>query len=312
MSSVLFYALLAGTAPIIAAVIPYYIFKNGINPRSFQILLGLSAGLLFSIATLELVPEAISMAQITIEDATTTGHEERSTLDASGSPAHVDHHHDEEKEGRNIRIAMIGIGAGFMFLMIVEELMTLAGIGHSHGSHGGKDESDDEEDQHAGHSHNKQPGIRSSMSAVAFVGLAFHSLIDGMIIAGAFTASPEVGSRVALAILLHKFPDGFVMSSIVTSQQSTFQNIHPFTFILLIAGMTPLGAMLGVWLMGSFTPVAVGFILGFGAGSFFFITTLGILPELLHARGTDKALSFGCIILGYLGFLLIDTSLHAH
>lgn len=44
--------------------------------------------------------------------------------------------------------------------------------------------------------------------------------MDGIIIAGAFTASPETGSRVAIAILLHKFPDGFVMSSIVASQHA--------------------------------------------------------------------------------------------
>lgn len=97
--------------------------------------------------------------------------------------------------------------------------------------------------QHAGHSHNKQPGLRSSMSAVAFVGLAFHSLVDGMIIAGAFTASPEVGSRVAIAILLHKFPDGFVMSSIVASQQSKFQ--------------VRLFSMVGIYFLSEFPPFHV-------------------------------------------------------
>jgi zinc transporter ZupT len=336
MGSILFFALLAGTAPLIAAVIPFIIFKNGINQRPFNILLGLSAGLLFSIATLELIPEAMSMAQ-TAPDRSPTGpktiearhllqiysHRYLSVSEQPLTPTvdngeHEDHgghegpEEHEEHEENNIRTAMIGVGAGFMFLILVEEVMSLSGMGHSHGAHTGKDESDDEEDQRAGHSHAKPPGLRSSLSAVAFVGLAFHSLIDGMIIAGAFTASPEVGSRVALAILLHKFPDGFVMSSIVASQQSTFQTVHPFTYIVLIAGMTPLGAVIGVWLMGSFSTLAVAFILGFGAGTFLFITAGGILPELLQAKGTDKMISLACILAGYLGFLFIDTSLHAH
>jgi len=275
------------------------------------------------------------MAQIKIEDSSANKSSDRRQLlqifnnrynkqtedvgipqhDIEPVPPHEDYHHDEENESKNIRTAMLGIGAGFMFLILVEEVMSMAGLAHSH-SHGptnvgGKDESDEEEEEGHTHSH-KPPTLRSSLSAVAFVGLAFHSLVDGMIIAGAFTASPEVGSRVALAILLHKFPDGFVMSSIVASQQIKIWNVHPFTYILLIAAMTPLGAVIGAWLMGSFTTVAVGFILGFGAGTFLFITTVGILPDLLKSKGSDKIISIACIVAGYLGFLLIDSSLHAH
>jgi zinc transporter ZupT len=81
----------------------------------------------------------------------------------------------------------------------------------------------------------KQKKKEKYVTLQRFVGLAFHSLVDGIIIAGAFTASPETGSRVALAILLHKFPDGFVMSSIVASQhaKNPVQSI-PYAFLLFI------------------------------------------------------------------------------
>jgi len=292
------------------------------------VLLGLSAGLLFSIATLELIPEAISMAQIQKETDDTHNIDARRLLQVFSnryalSPTNeppvtqeTEHNHEEEEGGndKNVRTAMIGIGTGFMFLILVEEIMSMSGWVHTHGAHGGtKDEPEEDiEVQGHAHSHNRRPSLRSSLSLVAFVGLAFHSLIDGMVIAGAFTASAEVGSRVALAILLHKFPDGFVMSSIIASQQTAFQSVHPFTFVLLIAGMTPLGAGIGTWLLGSVSTVAVAFILGFGAGTFLFITAGGILPELLQAKGPDKIISLACIVLGYLGFLLIDSSIHAH
>lgn len=169
MGSLLVFSLLAGTAPLVASIIPFMIFKNGINPRSFQILLGLSAGLLFSIATLELIPEAVTMAQITVEDSITQkgSMDKRSLLatlysskytQAELTPAaldgeetesdsiHIDHHHDEEKEDSSVRTAMMGIGAGFMFLILVEEVMSLYGLAHSHSHGGSKDESDDEEE----------------------------------------------------------------------------------------------------------------------------------------------------------------------
>lgn len=77
-----------------------------------------------------------------------------------------------------------------------------------------------------------------------FVGLAFHSLVDGIIIAGAFTASPETGSRVAIAILLHKFPDGFVMSSIVASQHAKNPVLLSFPPLLFSSLPSPTGQVL--------------------------------------------------------------------
>jgi len=193
-----------------------------------------------------------------------------------------------------------------MFLILLEQVMSGGGHSHSHSHSFGKDHEEEDDDE------NKVPGLSSSLSMVAFVGLAFHSLVDGMIIAGAFTASPETGSRVAIAILLHKFPDGFVMSSIVASQHAKNPNMHRYMYIAAIALMTPIGAFIGSVVLGGIPPVAVAFVLGFGAGTFLYITATGIVPELIQTKGPDKAISIASIIAGYLGFLIIDTSLHAH
>lgn len=166
--SLLLFAVLAGTAPLIASTIPFYIFKNGINPRSFQILLGVSAGLLFSIATLELIPESFEMAQMkprTTQSLSNT-HDTRSLLSASYSSfshkllaqqlddSELDEEstehkgkgegHDHEEEG-NVRVGMYGLGAGFLFLVVLEQVMS-GGHSHSHSfshSHGGKSHEED-------------------------------------------------------------------------------------------------------------------------------------------------------------------------
>ena len=169
MSPLLWFSILAGTAPLIASTIPFYIFKNGINPRSFQILLGLSAGLLFSIATLELIPESFQMAQLPakVEASVGSPKEARSLLSYSYSLSHNpysthklmqtddgdldselgadedDHDHDHEEDG-SARIGMLGLGCGFLFLILLEQVMSGGGHSHSHSHSFGKGHEDEE------------------------------------------------------------------------------------------------------------------------------------------------------------------------
>lgn len=143
MSPILYFSLMAGTAPLIAATIPLYLFKNGINPRTFQTLLGLSAGLLFAIATLELIPEAFEMIELANESVI----QKRNLLDSSslavkleseGLVQNFDVERDEDSHGHdhgeeaNSKIAMIGLGAGYLFLVMLEQAMSGHGHSHSH------------------------------------------------------------------------------------------------------------------------------------------------------------------------------------
>ena len=114
-----------------------------------------------------------------------------------GSPIELD-------EART-KLAMVGIGAGFFGLLL---LANSFGAGHSHS-----------------HSHLPQPSVAgggggskdaaSAFGPVAFVALGVHSFVDGAIISSAFSASQNVGMAVGLAIVLHKLPDGFVLSTFV-------------------------------------------------------------------------------------------------
>ncbi len=165
MSPIVWFSALAGTAPLIASTIPLYIFKNGINPRSFQILLGISAGLLFAIATLELIPELVEMSQLPArtninhdddeharrslfstvptslmtDDDGDVDTEIQPTESSSSSRSGSNVHNDERK----IRTGMLGLGAGFAFLILLEHFMSSGGHSHSHvGVHDHHDDAD--------------------------------------------------------------------------------------------------------------------------------------------------------------------------
>src|SRR5437016_7194256 len=56
----------------------------------------------------------------------------------------------------------------------------------------------------------------------ALVGMLVHTFFDGVAIGAGFMVSQSVGLLIFLAVLLHKIPDGFTISSIViTSGHST-------------------------------------------------------------------------------------------
>ena len=107
---------------------------------------------------------------------------------------------------------------------------------------------------------------------------------------------------VALALIVHKIPDGFVLSAVLSASRS---NASFFSTVAFLAAMPPLGTprnklgvalfmpdfflptprcaareraggLLGYVLMGGISPQVLGFVLGFGAGTFLFITATGM------------------------------------
>jgi len=261
--SVVQYILLAGGATVIATVVPSLVIRSTVKPAFMRVILGLSAGLLFAIATMDLIPEALSMG------------------------------YEVNEPERFAKCAMLGVGVGFFVLLFIEQMM-----GHEHTAH---------------HDHITTNGneLSASFSYVAIVALSLHSFVDGLVIASAFTASLTVGARVAVAIILHKIPDGLVLSGITNAKRS-------WGPIVLVVSMTPLGAVIGLISFQSLPipMIALAFILGFGAGTFVFISATGILPELMHNKG-EKFSFLASSSAGYFGFIAMEvflesTGLHAH
>jgi zinc transporter ZupT len=82
-------------------------------------------------------------------------------------------------------------------------------------------------------------------------------------------------------------------------------------WILGVCAMTPVGAFVGQVLLGGIPPSALAFVLGFGSGTFLFITCVGVIPELM-ADKRHRSVALVSIAAGYLVFLISDTLFHAH
>src|SRR5271169_5069634 len=59
--------------------------------------------------------------------------------------------------------------------------------------------------QEHGHAHHIHVGL------VAYIGISFHSLLDGLAITSSY-ARPELSGVVLLAVIFHKMPDAFALS----------------------------------------------------------------------------------------------------
>ena len=147
-------------------------------------------------------------------------------------------------------------------------------------------------DDCATHEHSHGP-----VGGFALAGLATHSVVDGLAIGSALVASPRLAILVAVAVALHKVPDGFCMGSLLCIEE---QDKLRWDQALLFAAATPLGIVAAYAGLAGAEGSAVGLVLGLSAGSFLYIAAADLLPEAhmeLRGRG-DRAWVMAAVVLG--------------
>lgn len=120
------------------------------------------------------------------------------------------------------------------------------------------------------------------LGLTAYIGISLHSLIDGLALGAAFT-DPRLSVIVFLAMVIHKLPCAFSLGSLL--MMGHYSRTRIITLILIYAMMTPIGTVL-TWALARNLPQSmVGWALGFSAGTFLFIATSDLLPQLkLHDK----------------------------
>lgn len=117
----------------------------------------------------------------------------------------------------------------------------------------------------------------SNMGITSVIGLSFHSLLDGLIIAIGFEVNTSLGIITTIAVLLHKLPDGITISGILLHSGASRKKV--LNFSLLTAAFTPAGTILGMILFKNISPAVLGALLAATAGSFIFLAASDLIPE---------------------------------
>jgi zinc and cadmium transporter len=125
----------------------------------------------------------------------------------------------------------------------------------------------------------------------ALIGLTLHALFDGVAIASGFIVSYEFGILLFLAVLLHKIPEGFTVSSIMAA--SGWRK----AFCLMAAVGLGLATLVGILITGVVKGL-VNYGLPLSAGVTIYVAASDLMPEVNEEPGVRHSLFvFGGILL---------------
>ncbi len=137
------------------------------------------------------------------------------------------------------------------------------------------------------------------MGVLAFVGLSFHSLLDGIVIGAGFEAAFSIGIAAATGVLLHEIPEGISITSVLL--HAGYRRSRAVLMGWVVAMATPLGALAAYFFIREVGESTLGFLLAVAAGSFMYIGASDLLPE------THKNFRISNILLVLSGVVLVYT-----
>jgi zinc and cadmium transporter len=140
----------------------------------------------------------------------------------------------------------------------------------------------------------------SSAASLVIVGDAFHTFVDGALIAAAVLTSIPLGATTALAVAAHEIPQEVGDFAILL--RAGYSRGRAFTLNVLSGVGGILGAL--VMLIASQSlPNLLPYVLSFAAGSFLYVAMSDLIPDLHHG-GLEGGSAKQLVLIG-LGILTI-------
>lgn len=136
-----------------------------------------------------------------------------------------------------------------------------------------------------------------TVGTVSTLGIGFHSLIDGMVIAAAFSANFSLGFLTALAVIVHEIPEGVFTYTFLTHGKVAEGKKMFYSWIVTLA--TPIGTLFTVFILRGVPESMVGILLALAAGTFLYVAASDLTPE------THRRSSIWNVVLVILGILVV-------
>jgi zinc and cadmium transporter len=288
-----YYCALILVASIIGGMIPVW-FQ--LTHRWMQFAVSFVAGVMLGVAVLDMLPHAIADAA-----AATAAAALNVTNDATSGTA-------SDLTMKAAARTMTALLAGMLAMFFIERFFSF----HHHDAPGDGHDSDlRHEPEHVareGHAHHAHIEHRTDLSwSGATLGLALHSILNGVALAASVTHGSHdsrlAGLATFLVVFLHKPFDAMTIGMLMARGGHTLVWRHTVNALFSLA--IPFGALLfyfGIMTEGSNASDAarnlwVAYALAFSAGAFLCISLSDLLPELQfhhHDRGKlSMALLFG-------------------
>jgi zinc and cadmium transporter len=127
--------------------------------------------------------------------------------------------------------------------------------------------------------------VHTSAASLVIVGDAFHTFVDGAVIAAAVLTSVPLGLTTALAVAAHEIPQE--VGDVAILLRAGYSRSRAFTLNVLAGA----GGILGAAAMiaaGRVVPQALPYVLAFAAGNFLYVAMADLIPDL-HRGGVGGA-----------------------
>ncbi|HBB38019.1 MAG: hypothetical protein UV82_C0006G0068 [Candidatus Magasanikbacteria bacterium GW2011_GWD2_43_18] len=160
-----------------------------------------------------------------------------------------------EREGLTVK-ASFGVLAGILVWFIIEKFIQW---------------------HHCHHVHEFEEDHVHPFAILNLIGDFLHNILDGMIIAASFLVSIPVGIATTVAVVLHEIPQE--LSDFGVLLHGGFSKGRALLLNFLSALGALFGAIFALFLSGQIEGIELLF-LPFAAGSFIYIATADLLPEL--------------------------------
>lgn len=143
------------------------------------------------------------------------------------------------------------------------------------------------------------------LGIMSFIGLAVHSLLDGVAIAVGFEVSTAIGLFTAIAVILHEFPEGLITTGILIHAQIPRKKIWIYSAI--VAAATPFGAVTALLFLKNLPPAVLGGTLAVTAGSFIYLAAADLIPEI---HKSNRKINSIILLAGILLILILGKIFH--
>ncbi len=209
---------------------------------------------------------------------------------------------------KKIQEYLIALGAGFLLALVIIDLLpeSIQNIGESaplwmligfsviHFV-----EHTIVEHLHFGEETHSHVMVSKAASYSAFWGLFIHAFFDGLAISAGMYYDFSLGILIFIAILLHKFPEGLTIASIMLASNQSRKTALKAT--AGIAGGTMLGILM-IFFLQNVDPKITGYAFAFSAGAALYVSASDLIPEI--NRSDNRVLS----LVVFVGMVMYYTS----
>lgn len=186
---------------------------------------------------------------------------------------------------------------GLLAFFMLEKLAILR---HSHHYEG---------DGHA-HEHGHDAHEAGKSGWMILIGDGLHNFTDGILIAAAFLADPQLGLVTGLAIIAHEIPQE--IGDFIVLLNAGFSRTRAYAYNLICSLMAVLGGVLGYLTLGRGMQW-VPYVLAFASSGFIYIAVSDLMPQMQRRATMRESIPQVLLIgLGVAIVLFLTGSKHSH